>query len=514
MLEALGSGLSQLFQLETLGLMIAGILIGFIVGILPGLGGAVALALLLPFTFSMDPVQGLVFLLSMWIVTTTAGDITSVLFGIPGEATSAAAVLDGYPMTKKGQGGRALGTVLTSSALGILFGSLVLGLFITVIRPLVLLLGAPEFFMLVLLGLAFVVTLSGKSPAKGMAMVSLGLLVSFIGSDPSAGLPRFTFDQMYLWSGIQLIPVVVGLFGGAEVFQLMLTRSSIANGPLGDTKLSGTAQGMKDTFRNWPGVLRSSGIGVVIGMLPGLGGTVAQWISYGQARQFSKHPEEFGKGSTEGLVAAGATNNAKDAGSLIPTIAFGIPGGAATAVLLGGFLILGVTPGREMLTTRLDITFSMVGTVVIAGILGVLLALLLVRPLAALTRISGPVLTPLLFMFLVVGAYTASNNWGDLFVMLGASVLGVLCLRFDWPRVPFLLALVLGKLLEHYLNQANQVFGDGWLTRPGVIIIGVVVLMVLVLSIRQVRKDHRKRLADQPIEGAHTRVIRAVGGKK
>jgi putative tricarboxylic transport membrane protein len=514
MIDAITSGLDQVLQWETLGLMIIGMLIGFVVGILPGLGGAVALALLLPFTFAMEPVQGLVFLLSMWIVTGTAGDITSVLFGIPGEATSAAAVLDGYPMTKRGQGGRALGIVLTSSAMGIVFGAIVLGVFITVIRPLVLLLGPPEFFMLVLLGLAFVVTLAGKNLAKGMAMVAFGLLVSYVGSDPSAGLPRFTFDQMYLWSGIALIPVVVGLFGGAEVLQLMLTRTSIANGPLGDTKLTGTMRGVSDALRHWPVVIRSSSIGVVIGMLPGLGGTVAQWISYGQARQTSKNPEQFGKGAVDGLVAAGATNNAKDAGSLIPTIAFGIPGGAATAVLLGGFLVLGVKPGQEMLTTQLGITFSMVWTVIIAGILGVVFAFALVRPLAAMTKISGPVITPILFMFIVIGAYTANNSWGDLLVMLGASVLGVVCLRWDWPRVPFLLALVLGKLLEQYLNLSNTLFGAEWLTRPGVLIVGLAVLATLFLSIRSVHRDHRARLADETVPGPRTRAMQTIGKKK
>ncbi|TFD08182.1 tripartite tricarboxylate transporter permease [Cryobacterium sp. TMT1-66-1] len=514
MIDAITSGLGQVLQWETLGLMLCGIFIGFLVGILPGLGGAVAIALLLPFTFAMEPVQGIVFLLSMWIVTSTAGDITSVLFGIPGEATSAAAVLDGYPMTKKGQGGRALGIVLTSSAIGLVFGAVVLGVFITVIRPLVLLLGAPEFFMLVLLGLAFVVTLAGKSPAKGLAMVALGLLTSFIGSDPTAGIPRFTFGEMYLWSGIALIPVVVGLFGGAEVLQLMLTRSSIASAPLGDAKLSGTMRGVADALRHWSVAVRSSTIGVVIGMLPGLGGTVAQWIAYGQARQTSKDPDQFGKGAIDGLVAAGATNNAKDAGSLIPTIAFGIPGGAATAVLLGGFLVLGITPGKEMLTSQLDITFSMVWTVVIAGVAGVILAFALVRPLASLTRISGPVLTPILFMFLVIGAYTASNSWGDIIVMIGASVLGVICLRWDWPRVPFLLALVLGKLLEGYLNLSVSLFGPSWVARPGVLIVGLIIIATLFFSIRSVLRDHRKRLANEPVEGPHTQVIRTVRGKK
>lgn len=511
MLDAIGSGLAQVLQWETLALMLAGILIGFVVGILPGLGGAVTLALLLPFTFAMEPVQGLAFLIGMWIVTTTAGDITSVLFGIPGEVTAAAAVLDGHPMAKRGEGGRALGAVLTSAAVGGVIGAIVLGAFITIIRPVVLLLGPPEFLMLAVLGLSFVVTLAGKSPAKGLIMVAAGLLVSYVGVDPSYGMPRYTFDQLYLWSGIELIPVVVGLFGGAEVLQLMLTRSSIAAPSARGTRLSGTLQGMLDPFRHWLVVLRSSSIGVLIGMLPGLGGTVAQWISYGQAKQSSKEPEKFGKGSMEGLLAAGATSNAKDAGSLIPTIAFGIPGGAATAVLLGGFLILGINPGREMLTTNLDVTFSMVWIVIIAGLVAVALALPLVRPLASLTRIDGSVLVPALLLLLVIGAYTANSNWGDLWVMLSATALGVVCIRWDWPRVPFLLALVLGPLIEQYLNLSMTLFDLDWIVRPGVIVLALAVLVSLAFGVRSVRRASAR---DEPPEGPKTRVIRTIREKR
>lgn len=505
--EAIWSGLTLIFTWETLGVMLIGIVIGFIVGILPGLGGAVTLALLLPFTFSMEPVQGLAFLISMWIVTSTAGDITSVLFGIPGEVTAAAAVLDGYPMTKQGQGGRALGAVLSSSAVGGIIGALILGVFITVIRPVVLLLGPPEFFALTILGLTFVVTLAGKSAVKGVIMVAAGLLVSYIGIDPSYGMPRFTFDQLYLWGGIDLIPVVVGLFGGAEVLHLMLTRGSISKSS-SRTKLHGTFDGLAEVFRYPIVVARASGIGVLIGMLPGLGGTVAQWIAYGQARTASKHPEKFGKGSIEGLLAAGSTSNSKDAGSLIPTIAFGIPGGAATAILLGGFLILGISPGQEMLTTHLDVTFSMVWIVIISGLVAVALALPLIKPLAMLTKIQGSVLIPSLLLLLVIGAYTASNNIGDLVVMLAAAALGVVCLRWDWPRVPFLLALVLGPLIESYLNLSNTIFGWSWLTRPGVLIIGGLVILSIIFGIRSARRA--TRIATRAEAAAHT--AEAKGG--
>src|SRR5688572_15237187 len=238
----------QVLQPQTLALMLLGVAIGFVVGILPGLGGPVTLALMLPFTFSMEPVEVFAFLLGMLVVTSTTGDITSVLFGIPGEATSAAAALDGHPLTKRGEGGRALGAVWFSSALGSVFGAVVLALSVPVIRPVVLALGAPEFFMLTLVGLTFVVALSGKKLIKGFLMAALGLLVALIGIDSQEGIPRYTFDQVYLWDGIGLIPLVIGLFGGAEVLQLMLSKGSIAgNTESPPSSISGVKRGLTDT---------------------------------------------------------------------------------------------------------------------------------------------------------------------------------------------------------------------------------------------------------------------------
>lgn len=496
MLEAALAGLALVLQPTTLVFLLLGVLIGFFVGILPGLGGAATLAIMLPFAFGMEPVQGFAFLLGMWIVSTTTGDITSVLFGIPGEPTSAAAVMDGYPLTRKGQAGRALGAVLSSSALGSLFGAVVLGLTITVIRPVVLAIGTPEFFAITLLGLTFVITLSGKNLLKGFIMVALGLLVATIGIEASLGVPRYTFGQLYLWDGIGLIPLVVGLFGGAEVLQLMLSKKSIASSTsLG--KIAGISQGVKDSFKHWFLVVRTSAIGILVGMMPGLGGAVSQWLAYGHAQQSSKHPEQFGKGAIEGVIAAGATNNAKDAGSLIPTIAFGIPGSAGTAVLLGGFLVLGLNPGVEMLTTSLNVTFSMVWIAIIANLVGVMFAFLFIRPLVQITKIPGQVLVPALIMLLVVGAYTATNNLADVLVMLAATVIGVVCIRWDWPRVPFLLAVILGGLAENYLNLANAIFGSEWLTRPGVIVLGAICLASVVWALlsKNRSKDSRVKLS-------------------
>jgi TctA family transporter len=490
-LDALASALSQVLAPESLMMMVIGVILGFVVGILPGLGGAVTLALLLPFTFDMDPIPAFSLLLGMYVVTSTTGDITSVLFGVPGEASAAAVVLDGYPLTKRGQAGRALGAVLTSSAAGAIVGVVVLVAAIPVVRPLILAIGPPEFFGLGLLGLTFVVTLSGRQLHKGLLMASLGVLISLIGLDPSTGAPRYTFGSLHLWSGVSIIPVVIGLFGGAEVLQIMLQKRSVAKAAQRDSKVVGVAQGVRDTGRHWSLVLRASAIGSAIGLVPGIGGSVAQFIAYGHARQTSKQPETFGKGAIEGVIAAGATNNAKDSGGLIPTIAFGIPGSASSAVLLGAFLILGLEPGTKMLTTDLDVTMSMVWITVLATFASVAVAFLLLKPLTRLPSISGPLLVPFLLLLLAVGAYSSSNSFADVIVMLVFVAIGIACLRWDWPRVPLLLGLVLGGILERYLFLSNSVFGGRWLQRPYFLCIVGAIALVFVFHALRLRRARR-----------------------
>ncbi|MGH3341769.1 MAG: tripartite tricarboxylate transporter permease [Carbonactinosporaceae bacterium] len=479
MVQTFFSSLLEVFQPQTMLLLMGGIAIGFVVGILPGLGGAVTLALMLPFTYGMEPVQAFAFLLGMWVVTATTGDITSVLFGVPGEATSAATVFDGYPMTKRGEAGRALGAALLSSTQGAILGAFFLALSVPILRPLVLALGPPEFFMLTLLGLTFVVSLSGRNVLKGFLMAAFGILVALVGIDPQAGVPRYAFGQLYLWDGIGLVPLVVGLFAGAEVLQLMLSKKSIARRRAETDDLAGIGVGVRDTFRHWPVVVQSSAIGIGLGIIPGIGGSVSQFIAYGHAQQRSKHPEEFGKGSIEGVLAAGANNNAKDSGALVPTIAFGIPGSVGAAVLLGAFLITGLNPGPEMLTSHLNVTFSMVWIMVVANLIAVAVSFLLLRQLIKLTFIPGTWLVPFLLVLLGVGAYTASNSFNDILVMLAAAVLGVVAIHWDWPRVPFLLAVVLGGLAERYLFLSYELHRWSWLTDPTVLGLAAAVIFVV-----------------------------------
>jgi putative tricarboxylic transport membrane protein len=499
MLGTFFSSLLDIFEPATFATMLLGIAIGFAVGILPGLGGSVTLALMLPFTFYMEPIQAFAFLLGMLATSATTGDITSVLLGVPGEATSAATVLDGYPLTRKGQAGRALAGALLGSALAGILGAFLLAAAVPIMRPLVLALGPPEFFMLTVLGLSFVIALSGRSMVKGLIMAAAGFVLSMVGLDPQAGVPRYAFGSLYLWDGVNLVALVVGLFGGAELLQLMLSKTSIANKTTPDP-YAGMAQGIREVFKYWRVLLRSSLIGVFLGLIPGMGGSVSQFLAYGSAQQASKHPELFGKGSMEGVIAAGSNNNAKDAGSLIPTIAFGIPSGVAMAVLLGAFVIAGLQPGPEMLTTNLDVTFSMVWTTVIANVIAVVVSFLLLKQLVKLTFLKGTWLVPFLLIMLSIGAFTANNAWQDIVVMLAAAAFGVICIHWDWPRVPFLLAIVLGAVAERYLFLSYSLDGWTWLNDP--IVVGLIVLVVLVMFGPPVRRTIKQRRAAAQAEKA------------
>jgi putative tricarboxylic transport membrane protein len=473
------SSLLQVLAPHTFGIMLVGIAVGLVVGILPGLGGAATLAMMLPFVYPMDAISAFAFLLGMHAVTATTGDITSVLFGIPGEATSAATVLDGYPMTRRGEGGRALGAVLFSSLVGALLGAAVLAVSVPVIRPLVLQLGPPEFLMLTVLGLSFIVSLAGRNLVKGFLMAAVGLLLAMVGLDPQSSIQRFTFGQLYLWEGVGIVPVVVGLFGGAEVLQLMMTKHSIARRGE-DARLAGVMQGVRDTFDHWGLTLRASAIGLGIGVIPGMGGAVSQFIAYAHAQHTSKHPETFGKGNVEGVLATGAVNNSREGGNLIPTVAFGIPGSVSMAILLSVFLLKGLVPGPAMLTRNLDVTYSMVWVIVISNIIAVGVSFLFLNQLVRLTFVKATLLVPFLMVLTAFGAYTAHNSLNDIVLMLAATVVGIAAIKWDWPRAPLLLALVLGDIAERYLFLSYSLYEWSWLTRPLVMALAVVTVGGLV----------------------------------
>ena len=498
MAGAFASGLYQILTPGTLGLMLVGIALGFAVGILPGLGGPTTLALMLPFIFTMQPVEAFAFLLGMAAVTATTGDITSVLFGVPGEPTTAATIVDGHPMAKKGEAGRALGAVLMSSLVGAIFGAFALALAIPVVRPLVLAFGSPEYFMLAVLGLTFVAALAGDSLLKGLIAAGLGLMFATIGLDPMSGTQRYTYDQLFLWDGIGLVPITIGFFAIPEIIDLAVRRTAIARESIG--KLGGVMEGVRDTFRHWWLVIRCSAIGAYVGIIPGMGGSVTQWLAYAHAVQSSPGRERFGKGAVEGVVGPGAANNSTLGGHLIPTIAFGVPSGVTMAILLGAFIIQGLVPGPSMLTPEsrgghLGLTFSFVWTIVIANIVTVAVCFLFLNQLVRITQVRGSLLIPPVLLLIYLGAFAEKNAFEDLYLVLFFGALGWVMEKVHWPRPPLILGLVLGPLAENRLFLSTDNYGLDWLTRPWVLVLIALTLAGAIYPWLKARSRRREAAA-------------------
>jgi TctA family transporter len=491
MLEAAVEGLLGILHWKAFLLMLVGIVISSTLVAMPGVGSKTAIALLLPFAFVLEKYEAIALIVSIWAVSNTANSITAIMFSVPGGGGSQATIMDGYPMAQRGEAARALGAAFTASAIGGIVGALVLLAAIPVVRPLVLLLGMPEFFMLVMMGVAMVGALSGKAPIKGIAVGALGLAISMIGIQSLTAVPRYTFGSIYLYDGIGLVPLTIGLFAIPELIYLASRGQSISSVPLGNLR-EGRMQGIKDAFRHWWLVLRCSVVGVWVGIIPGLGSSVADWFAYGHARQTCKGASEsFGKGDVRGVIAVDAATNAKEGGSLIPTLAFGIPGSSTLALIFGGLLIVGVTPGKEILTTQLDVTFSIIWLLIIASVITSVLCLLFTRQLAMATMLRPSILVPSILAMAVLGSFANSNRFEDVLVMAGFGVIGYVLRAAGWPRPPLLLGVVLGPLAERFMWASYQVYGLGFLLRPGVLIIFVLLMLSLAYPLWQQRQAAR-----------------------
>jgi TctA family transporter len=488
MFEAVLDGLILVVQWPAIGYLFLGVMLGMFFGAVPGLSGLTGMAILLPFTFGMGPGPAFAFLLGMYAVTTTADTLSSVLLGVPGTAASQATILDGYPLAMKGEAARALGAAYTVSMIGGVLGAVFLALSIPLVRPLILSFAEPEFFMLAILGLTMVGSLSGGSIYKGLATACFGLLLSMVGYAEFGGIPRYWFGFNYLLDGLPLIPVVLGLFALPELIDLASRGSSISR--VADTG-SGMMDGVRDAARHWWLGLRCTAIGVYIGMLPGLGGSIVDWVAYGHAVQSAKDKSMFGKGDIRGVIAPEAANNAMKGGALLPTIAFAIPGSASMAILLGAFLIQGLEPGPRMLTERLDVSFSLVWTLAIANILGAGLLLAWGKQVAKVTFLPGHYLVPAVVLFVFMGAWMAGSSVGDWISLLLFGLMGWVMKQGGWPRPPLVLGYILGKIMENGLQIGVQTQGWGMLTRPITIIIMVLVVLTLVAAVRRHARDRR-----------------------
>lgn len=451
-------------SLERLGFLCFGVLIGLILGVIPGLGGLVGLSLLLPFTFNMDPITALAFMMGLQAVVVTSDTIPAVLFGVPGTVGSAATILDGYPMARKGEAGRAFGAAFSASVIGGLFGAFLLGISVLFLRPIVLEIGSPELLAICVFGLSLVAVLSGGSPLKGLAGACIGLMVATAGDDPQTGTLRWTFDSLYLWDGLPVVPLALGLFAIPELADMAITKKSISvDGKTQDARF-GQLEGIKDTLSNKRLILRSSSIGSLLGAVPGIGASVIDWIAYGvAARREPGAAETFGKGDVRGVIASESSNNAKEGGALVPTVAFGVPGSASMALILGAFLIHGLVPGPEMLDKNLHITYTLVWSVAIANIVGAGICFAFANQLAKVALIRIGVLAPVVLAVTYVGAFQGSRQWGDIYALLIFGLIGWIMKRLRWPRPPLILGFVLGGLVERYMFISVERYGADWL---------------------------------------------------
>ncbi|MEL0108070.1 MAG: tripartite tricarboxylate transporter permease [Rhodospirillaceae bacterium] len=471
-----------------------GTVLGLLVGILPGLGGVAGLSILLPFVFGMDESHALAMMIGLLAPTTTSDTFPSVLMGIPGTSGSQATVVDGFPLSKKGEGARALGAAFTASLFGGVFGALVLTGAVFAARPIILAMGFGEQIMLIILALSMVGMLTGDNALKGLATCGVGLIIGMIGVEPH-GAFRLTFGSTYLSDGIPIVIVGLGMFALPEIIELLRRQQTIAEGGvLG----RGWKQGFLDAIKHKWIVLRCSGIGCLIGALPGLGGSVVDWIAYGHIIQTSKDRSNFGKGDIRGVLAPESANNAKEGGALIPTLLFGIPGSGSMAILLAGFILIGIEPGTEMITTKLHLTYTIIWSLAIANVIGAGLCLVLAPHIAKLTTIRYALLAPFMIVLIFFAAFQSNRIWTDLFMLLGMGTLGVFMKRFGWSRPALLIGFFLSTRVETKLYQSVQVYGADFLLRPIVIVLLLLTIGSIYVAARFSPSRDKKYVEDSP----------------
>jgi len=511
MIDAMFAALETLLSGTHLLHLLIGIGVGIIIGILPGLGGTVGMSLLLPFIYGMDSNSALATMIGLMAVLATADTFTSVLMGIPGSAGSQATVMDGFPLAKRGEALRALSAAFTASLIGGLLGAIALTGVVQIARPLVLAFGAPELLMLTVFGLSMVGVLSGDNWARGLAACGVGLLIGNIGPAPATGHMRMTFGSSYLSDGLPLVVLALGIFALPEIIDLLGRQGSIAKRP---SMKGGALQGIRDTLRNWWLVLRCSFLGAAVGAIPGLGGAVVDWIAYGHAVQTSRDKSTFGQGDIRGVIAPESANNAKEGGALIPTLIFGIPGSGATAILLGGMILIGIQPGPAMLQSNLNIVYLIIWSLALANIFGALLCFALSTPMSRIAELQYAIIAPFMLAIVMFGAFQATRNWGDIISVVVLGMAALVFKRMGWSRPPLLIGFVLATGSEVYLYQSLQLYGFDWLTRP--IVLGLIALTLGSVLLGARTKVHTEAVDDRgvapfPAQVLFTAVIAAIG---
>jgi putative tricarboxylic transport membrane protein len=495
MLAALATSFDQLLLSGGLIYLTLGTLVGLLFGVIPGLGGPTALALLIPLTFGVDTTAAMFFAGGIMGAIPAGGSVTAILLNTPGTAPNAATIYDGYPMTKSGRAGMALGAAAAASSIGGLLGIFILFLILPVARNVILSFSPPEFCLLGVLGLCAIAASSEGKLIRGLLASAFGLMIAFVGYDNVGGEVRFAFGIDYLWDGVPLVPALIGLFAIAQIMSLALAGGSITENPAA-VRVSRVRDGVAAVFKHYPTVLRGSAIGAMVGAIPGVGGTVAAFLAYSVTAQMSDEPETFGKGNVQGVIAPEAANNAREGGALIPTLAFGIPGSAEMAVFLGLLVLHGLQPGPSLLINHLNIVTSLLLSLALASVLASVICLALARRLALLTLVDVNWLVPVILTVSTLGAYALRSSIYDAIVTVLFGFIGYLMIRFDYPRLPLVIALFLGEVVEINFRQTMMIARGDWtifFTRG--LSLALIVLIVLSLSVPLIRYLRRMRRA-------------------
>ena len=501
MIDALLSAFITIVSGPSILFLIAGVIIGLIVGVIPGFGGTVGLSLLLPFVFGMEPISGIAMMMGLLSVVATSDTFPAVLIGVPGSVSAQATVMDGFPLAKKGQAARALSAAFFSSLFGGLFGAILLTMIIQIAKPIILAFGTGEMLMLAVFGITIVGTLTGASISKGLIAACLGLIIGAIGISPGSSEYRLDFSNflevqnpvvMYLGNGIHLMVVAISIFALPEIVELL--RSNKAISEKAKLESSGWLKGFKDFISNKWLVLRCSFLGSFIGLIPGIGGSCIDWISYSHAKTSVKNNEDFGKGDIRGVIGPESSSNSKEGGALIPTLLFAIPGSGGTAVLMGGLILLGVEPGIQLINNRLDLVYTIIWSLAIANIFGALICVYLAKPISFLTTINFAILAPFLISLILFAIYNSSRSWGDLIFAMLIGLIAVYMKRFEYSRVALMIGFVLSDGIETNLYQTIQFYSvEELFLRP----IFLVLIAICVLSILSGLKiiDKAKKLS-------------------
>jgi putative tricarboxylic transport membrane protein len=495
--DALIHGTLLILTVKGVGMLTLGVVVGLIFGVIPGLGGVTAIAIFIPMTYGMEAEDAMALAGGIMGAVSFGGSITAILINTPGTAPNAATCFDGYPMARQGRAGAAIGAAGASSSIGGVLGILILVAVIPIAKTLVLSFGPPEFFMLAVLGLACIAVSTGGMFLRGLIAGAFGLMLSFVGFDAVHGGERFTFGLESLWDGVPLVPTLIGLFALGEMINLSISGGSVMRADIG-TKIEGVWEGVVATFREWPTVIRGSLIGAFVGAIPGVGGTVSGFMAYAAAQQMAKDPDSFGKGNIVGVIAPEASNNAKDGGHLIPTLAFGIPAGAEMAVFLGLLVLHGLEPGPLLLIEHEATVFSLIVALTVSCIIATVFGLMITRWLAMITVIDVHILVPTVTALSLVGSYVLDNKISDVVITVIFGIVGYLMSKFHFPRVTIVISLVLGDLAERSFYQSLHMTDGGWsvfFNRPVSLTLFVLIVAAMLVPVTSYLRARRRERA-------------------